>query len=286
MRTPTPSDLRSLDAADSTLTVEQQQRATTLLEQILTTPTYAPVDVANQPPARTRRPLKVIAILASAVTLAVATVVVPGLGRPSKAYATWTATPSPVSAPDLSTVAQACRENVRDKTGDHLGPGGGTTFDSATIPVALAERRGDLVMILFHQNNPDNIDVACVATNVVGSPDTDDLNIGIGGGSGPARTPTQDRITQGSISQFGSPSPASATEGTVGSNVAEVTIHSAGQTVAATVKDGRYAAWWPGNAFTDAPRQPNGQGGPRVNITYDVTLNNGTTLNNVRPATP
>lgn len=82
------------------------------------------------------------------------------------------------------------------------------------------------------------------------------------------------------------PAPASVTEGAVGPDVAGVTIHSAGQTVTATVNNGRYAAWWPGRAFTDAPPQPSGQGGLQLNITYDVTLDDGTTLKNATPATP
>jgi len=273
-------DLRSYDVADTALTPDQQQRADAMLERIVTTPTVAPGDLERRAKPRIR-PMKLVGILVAAALLAIGMIAFPGSGRSSNAHASWTPTPSPVAAGDLDVVAHACR----DKVGDHSGPNGGVSFDSATIPVALAERRGDLVAVLFHQNNPD-MAVACVATNRPGSADVDDVNVGAGGSSGPAWTPAPDRITQGTIAQFRNQPAASVTQGAVGTNVATVTIHSAGQTFTATVRDGRYAAWWPGKAFTDAPRQPSGQGGPQVNLTYDVTLTDGTTLTNVTPATP
>ena len=280
MRTPTDSDLRLLDAADTGLTVEQQQRATALLERIVSTPLDPTSDIPSSRPLRHRRSLKLMALLATAAAIAVAMAVLPGLGRTSRAYATWTSTPSPVTANDLGTVTKACRDQIGDPTGrgDHA-----PSFSAATIPVALAERRGDLVMVLFHQNDPDEVTASCVGTNVAGSAKVDELTSGISGGNGPAGTPAAGRLTGGAISGFGD---VSVTDGAVGPHVTGVTIHSAGLSVTTTVNNGRYAAWWPGDAFTHAPAQPDGQGGPQANITYDITLDDGTTLTNVTPQIP
>lgn len=278
MKDATLTALGSLDPAEDQLTAVQQQRAEALLERIVSTP--SPDRIPRRPASRTRRSRRLTGLALVAAVVAIAVVVFPGLGRTSNAYASWTATPAPVASGDLSVVTQACR----DKVGDH-SQSDGARFDSATIPVSLAERRGDLVTVLFHQNNPD-VALACVVTNRVGSSDVDDVDVGIGGSSGPAWTPAPNRITQGVIASFGDRFPASVTEGAVGTNVAAMTIHSSGLTFRATVKDGRYAAWWPGRAFVDAPRQPSGQGGPQLDLTYDVTLADGTTLTNVAPATP
>ena len=126
--------------------------------------------------------------------------------------------------------------------------------------------------------------MSCVATNRPGSSDVDDLHATAGGGDGPAPIPPAGRITQGGVSQMGDQPPASFTNGSAGAGVVGVTIHAGPQVITATVKNGRYVAWWPGKAFADGPRQPSGKGGPAVILTYDVTLTDGTTKTNVSPA--
>jgi len=122
--------------------------------------------------------------------------------------------------------------------------------------------------------------------NRPGTSDIGDIAAAVGGGSGPAPIPTAGRIIPGGVSQFGYQPPASFTSGTVGTGVVGVTIHAGPQVITATVKNGRYVAWWPGKAFADGPQQPSGQGGPAVILTYDVTLTDGTTKTNVSPAPP
>lgn len=278
MRTPTELDLRSLDAADAALDPAQRLRAEAMLERIIATP-VTPAAVGA--PRQRSFPRKVIWVPVAAAAVAVASIVIPGPGGPATAYASWTSTPSAVAARDLEAVTQACRDTVAgDSPGDH-----GPSFDAATIPVAIAERRGDFVAILFLQDNPD-YSVSCVARNRPGTSDVDDLAAAAGGGSGPAPIPPAGRIIPGGVSQFGDQPPASFTNGTVGTGVVGVTIHAGPQVITATVKNGRYVAWWPGKAFADGPQQPNGQGGPRTILTYDVTLNDGTTKTNVSPAPP
>lgn len=278
MRTPTDLDLLSLDAADAALDPSQRLRADAMLERIIAAP-VSPEDALVGVPRQRRFSRKAIWVPVAAAAVAVGGIVIPGLGGSATAYASWTSTPSAVAARDLEAVTQACRDKVAGHSpGDH-----GPRFDAATIPVAIAERRGDFVAVLLHQDNPD-YSVSCVATNRPGSSDVDDLAAAAGGSSGPTLVPPAGRITQGGISQLGDQPPASFTDGAVGAGVVGVTIHAGPQVITATVKNGRYVAWWPGIAFADGPQQPTGQGGPVVILTYDVKLTDGTTKTNVTPA--
>ena len=278
MRTPTDPDLRSLDAADAALDPGQRSRADAMLKRIIAHPVTA--ETAPIGARRQRRiSRKVIWVPLGAAAVAVSSIPIPGPGGPATAYASWTSTPSAVAARDLASVTAACRDQAAQL--QEQGP----SFDAATIPVAIAERRGDFVAILFLQDNPD-VDVSCVAMNRPGTNDLSDISSTAGGSSGPAPIPPAGRIIPGSVSQFGDQPPASLTSGTVGAGVVGVTIHAGPQVITATVKNGRYLAWWLGKAFADGPEQPSGQGGPRTILTYDVTLNDGTTQTNVSPAPP
>lgn len=279
MRTPTDHDLRSLDVADGALDPSQRSRADAMLESIIAHPAkgeIAPIGARRQ----RRIPAKAIWVPLVTAAVAIGFIVIPrpgGVGGPAMAYASWTAAPSKVAARDLASVTAACR-------GEAAGlQQNGLSFDAATIPVAIAERRGDFVAVLFVQDNPDTA-VSCVATNRPGTSDVGDISTALGGGSGPVPIPPAGRIIPGSVSEFGGQPPASFTEGAAGAGVVGVTVHAGAQVIKATVKNGRYVAWWPGKSFADGPEQPSGQGGPRPFLTYDVTLNDGTTKTNVSSA--
>jgi hypothetical protein len=264
MNTSSPeSVLRSLDAAVGMLDEGHRQRADALLERIVATP----ADAVPVPRSRMRTRLVWVSVIVAAI--AIGSVALRAAGDSGVAYASWTPTPSAVAPGDLDTVVRACRQQVGDDT----------------IPVALAERRGTFVAVLFHKNNPD-LSASCVASNRPGSTQVDDVATGVGGSSGPAWTPAAGRITQGMISELRGDQPAAFTEGAVGRDVIGVTIHAGTQTITATVASGRYAAWWPGKAFSDGPAQPSGRGGPEPLLTYDVHLADGTVEDNVAPAMP
>lgn len=108
-----------------------------------------------------------------------------------------------------------------------------------------------------------------------GSASVDHIDTGVGGGDGPAAAAPPRQFTQDTITQFGGHNLASLVDGAVGADVAAVTIHASGRLVEATTRDGRFAAWWPGEAFADGPSQPSGKGGPQLNLRYDVTLTEG-----------
>lgn len=295
----TDAQLRALDAAQPT---SDPARAATTMDAILATdPAATPTgDVASTwiPATRRRHPLR-WAAAASAVTLLGGGAFAASTATAPNAYASWTATPSPVSDEDLAKVVAACRNQVGTIGGNAPGQ---SSFPASELDVRLAERRGTWVAVLLSKTTPDRYtwDASCLAqlpTNSAGDPT--DVSAGASGGGGFAPPPAG-AFTQGSIGEFGRDSgiagtglfasdrePASVTSGFVGPDVVGLTIHSQGVTAEASLKDGTYAVWWPGSAFDlSAPLPPSGQGGPGLTIRYDLTLRDGTVIKDAQPWNP
>lgn len=279
MNTDTTTRLRRLDAApDTGLTETERLRADAGLARILAS------DVAASPSvAALRRPrvTRWVAIPVAAAAAAAAFVVLPGLQQSPNAYASWTPEPDTLADADRSVVDEACRSK---------------DLDLVRPDLALAERRGDWVALLYLDRAPvesPEMVAGCVAFLPPGGDRAEDLSLGRAGGGG--FLPGPDEITEGAIFQYGGNTgtlwePArplmSLTHGLVGDDVAAVTIRLAdGQTVEATVTDGTYVVWWPGEAFDPASvGAPSGEGGPEPSFTYDVTLEDGTVVIDSEPA--
>lgn len=262
--------LRSLDAAGH-LTADHQRTASATLERIVaTTPTDGPgVPDATPPLRRARRRLLLLPTAAAAL---VAAVIVPLGGEGGgRAYASWTAVPTALAAAEIDVVAPACRKQLR-----------GGSLDLQRARLVLAERRGEYVVLLYRTDDPD-MSGSCLAHNRKGTDDVDDVNAGIGGGSGPALTAPARSFTQGAIADYRR---ASVTDGAAGAEVAGVTIHAGDLTVQASVSNGRYVAWWPGSAFERDPGRASGEVGPRLILTYDLILTDGTVIRDAQPTRP
>ncbi|HYY12738.1 MAG TPA: hypothetical protein VE781_17505 [Kineosporiaceae bacterium] len=262
MTTPHDQDvdmlLRSLDPAPDTITPAQRRHADAVLERIVAT------DLT--PAARRRRPrlLPLLVLPAAALAVAGGTLLQPrGVDRME--FASWTPSASPLTAAELELVGPTCRS--------HLAGG---SLDVGRARLALGERRGLFVALLYRTDDPD-VSGTCLYRNRPGSREIEDLGTAIGGSSGPSWRPAPRRFSQGAISDFGG---ASVTDGAVGAGVRALTVHAGAVTVEATVRDGRYVAWWPGTAFGP------GQGDPRPILTYDVTLDDGTVLRSAPPQLP
>ncbi len=269
--------LRRLDAAQATpLTPEQLDRAETSLNRIMSCEPVAHTPARPTPIRRLVTRRRVIIPLA-ATALAAGYLVLPRGGNESPAYASWTPIPAAVSPTDVDVVKRACV--------DQLGKHDHSPFELGKASVVLAERRGDVVVLLYRTDNPD-MSASCVAVNRPGSRDVEDVSSAIGGGSGPAQKAPANSFIEGSISQFGGPYKASITDGAVGPGVVGVTIHAGSTAVRASVNNGRYVAWWPGQAFADGPLPPSGEGGPASILSYDLTLTNGQVLKNAQSARP
>jgi hypothetical protein len=175
----------------------------------------------------------------------------------------------PLTSQELAVVAPACRDQLA-----------GGSLDLARAQLVLAERRGAFVALLYRTDDPD-VSGSCLGRLPRGGTDVEDLSSGIGGGDGPAVTPSPRAFTQGAIAQYAG---ASVADGAVGADVTGVTIHAGDLTVTASVRNGRYIAWWPGPAF--GPRRTSTGAGPEVILTYDLTLADGTVLRDATPEVP
>lgn len=273
MKTPIYAALRTLDAAPEPLAESELRQARATLETIVSTPRLSHRE--NEPgatPARRHRARWAL-VPAAVVAVVLASAVVQNDGI-IMAYASWTPTPSDASAQDLAVAEAVCEEKVRNDD----------TIDGDEAEVVLAERRGDFVALVYRTEEPD-LTAACLIHNPAGTADFDGARFGIGGSSGPALQPPPTGFTQGAVFQYDHGA-ASLTDGAVGARVTGVTIHAGTTTVEATVENGRYVAWWPGSAFEDEPTRPSGRGGPRLNLSYDLTLADGTVMPDADPSRP
>ncbi len=253
--------IRSLDPAPAELTDAQRERSAASLDRLVAVP--------PGPPQRIRPRVRPLLVLpTAAVALAAGALLLPRGGE-RIAFTSWTPTPSPLTASELALVAPVCRDKL-----------GGDSLDLDRAQLALAERRGEFVALLYRTDNPD-MSGSCVLHNRRGSTDVDDLSAASGGSSGPALRPGPRRFTEGGFHQT---QDVTITDGGVGSEVRGVTLHALGLTVEASVRNGRYVAWWPGKAFRDV-RVGSGVE-PRLDVTYDLTLVDGTVIRNAAPQRP
>ncbi|WP_155859480.1 hypothetical protein [Cellulomonas sp. KRMCY2] len=264
--------LRALDAAPHVEPDDTARRhAAARLHQILAGEPGSPGPRPAPAPTGRARRLRWVAIPVAVAAVAV-TWVIPELTVTDAAYASWTPEPEAISAADSAVADAACRD-------------AGLEMDSPAL--ALVERRGDWVGLLYTSDEP--MAATCLAHLPAGGDHADQLDIAAAGGQG--AVPVDGQFTQGPIFQHGPGTfdlrqrpTVSFTLGDVGDDVTAVTIGTAdGQTVYATVGDGRYLAWWPGLAFGD---ELEGNGGPAPDLTYTVTLKDGTVINDAEPTRP
>jgi hypothetical protein len=297
----TDARLRALDAA-RTGTPADPARADAALASILASDPSLPATVTTP----SRRPaLRWAAAAAGIAAVGTAALALSTAGAPA-AYATWTATPSTVLDADVAKVAQACRAQVGTIGGSHgeelpadVPPM--TSVSADDLDVRLADRRGDWVFVSLTTTTSDGYswDAACIAELPAGSSGAPKHLSSVASGGGGLPAPTGQGFTQGSMAEFGATSglldtllgqrdePASTTNGLVGPEVVGVRIHAGDVSVDASLKDGTYAAWWPGHVIDpDKPLPPSGEGGPEPILTYDLTLKDGTVITDAKPWAP
>jgi hypothetical protein len=258
--------LRTLDPATDA-TEAQRRRGAALLERIVTEPDTAPTA------SRRQNFWRVGAILAGGAVVAAVAIVVPGLSPQSAAVASWTAEAEPVAAADLAVAEKACRAQL-----DGYG-------DTSQIPLTLSERRGDVVALLFYRENPETAS-SCMVDMPAGSASAREVTSGSGGSSGAAMVPPADSFIEGAVASYTLGGQVlSVVTGSVGPDVTSMTLRGAGAEAVVTISDGHYAAWLPGNVFTNVDA-PSGKGGPEVVTSYDLTLADGTVIENAKPSFP
>lgn len=261
--------LKSLDSApDMDLDDVTRRRAEARKAQILAS--ARPQSAARLTRARLWRrwALPIAGFAAAAVT----GIVLVGALTPTPAYASWSPTPTPLSTSERAIVGTACVDSAGQSDAD----------------VVLAERRGDWIGVAATTPYPGV--VTCLVYLPIGANRADHVMSAFSGGQG--AIPTQGQFTGGAISEFfqrgifgiGTSPAAAFNVGDVGPDVAAVDITTAdGEVVHATVDDGRFIAWWPGHAFGN---KTEGNGGPAPDLSYQITLRDGTVINNAEPVIP
>ena len=255
--------LRSLDSADRHVD-PTNARARTDLQSILSTdPSQDPLrqprprgaDRVDRPRSAARTTLRFALASGTLAAVAAALVASPSLTGGDQAFASWTPAPHGMSAQERADAAASCRQRQQD--------GAGADFAEALSgaePV-IAERRGVWNTVVLAGD--DGFSAMCI---------TDDST----------HLFSQDMIgSVGTPTDYAAPGPRDLTAtdlgvgimnagdlslaaGTAGSDIVGVAYHSRRhEEVAATVSQGRFALWLPGDDFEDASSN-----GVEVEVTY------------------
>ncbi|WP_309135544.1 hypothetical protein [Cellulomonas sp.] len=251
--------LRTLDAADPRVDAHGA-RARADLEAILATDPGTPADALPAgplpvPPGRRRTGARRAALLAGATAaLAGVLVLVPATTGGDRAFATWTAAPDALTAQQRTDAVAGCRDGMREAAGEHADA-------LAAARPAVAERRGVWTTVVLA--GAGGFHALCVTDSSAGA-FTDGMigSVGVATGHvdpGPREVRATDLGT-GSMSA----GDVSLAAGAVGAEVVGVTYASASRgDVVATVAEGRFALWLPGDELRDAARA-----GAEVRVTY------------------
>ncbi|TFC30734.1 hypothetical protein E3O55_07595 [Cryobacterium sp. MDB1-18-2] len=262
--------LRSIDHAPQIpLDDTGRRRADARLQQILATDPKP--EVLTSHVSRRSSVTRWVAIPAAIVLVAAAAAVIPGLGNPESAYASWTPTPTSIDAADQAVASAACLS-------------GGITTPSPGI--LLAERRGEWVGLAYTSTNGQTS--TCLTHLPVDSPHAD--NVMTGTASDSDAIVARGQFSEGAMSSYfsrgrssffarGDAPAVTVASGNVGEDVTGVTIKTAdGLSVQATVEEGRYIAWWPGRGGAQGDAQPV--------LAYDIALSDGTVHKDAEPTRP
>jgi hypothetical protein len=252
--------LRALDAAGP-VTSEDRERAAAGLERIVAAPHDAPA-----PRRRFRRRVLIAATAVAAAAALGGAVVLPGDLGGGRAYASWTPVPTALTDAEIDLIGAECRDGM---------DGAFKTVGQADL--VLAERRGEYAALVYRIDDP-RTEGSCLAHNVPGSDDVDDVRWGVSGSDGPAEKAPAGHYMGAALSDFGD---ASIIEGAAAPDVTALTVHIRGLAVQASLRDGRYVAWWPGSAVEWTSETT-----VRELWTVDLTLRDGTVVENAKPWHP
>lgn len=249
--------LRSLDAADGDFDPAQQARAD--LRHILASdPVQTSAPSSGHRARRTRRRFALAGGMVAAVTAAAVTL--PSLAGGDKAFATWTRVPGGMTAHERAEAGDDCRARQEG------GAGAEYAEDLRTAEPVIAERRGVWTTVVLA--GPGGFSALCI---------TDDsahlFSKGMIGSLGPSASYTAPEPRDVVATDLGSGAVGSRelslAAGTAGSDVAGIAFRSRDHgRVAATVSNGRFALWLPGDEFQDAA----GDG-----VEFEVTYRDGST---------
>jgi hypothetical protein len=178
----------------------------------------------------------------------------PSLTRSDQAYATWTAKPTSVGKTELSGAADACRDSLRGGAGESYR----SELDAATA--AVAERRGAWTLVLLAGGG--GFSAVCITDE---SRPLFQSSIGYIGTAREGTRPDSGSVTPDALGVgMVNSRELSVAAGAVGSDVAAITYNSVKfGPVQATVSNGHFAFWLPGDELDNASKS-----GTTVQVTY------------------
>lgn len=253
--------LRALDPADQHVDPAGGRARADLHAILASDPTPPPRTAAGTPSTvpgqrragRTGRRAMLLGALAAAV--AGGLVVLPSLTGGDKAFATWTANPTGLSAQQRSTAADDCRQNMRSEAGDdYLNDLGGATL-------AIADTRGVWTTVVL--TGDDGFSAMCITDDSAGLFDKGMIG-SVGKPTGYAAPEARELFaTDLGMGTMGA-GDISLAAGAAGPDVMAVTYQSQSHgDVTATVNAGRFALWFPGDELKFPPNS-----GVEVQVTY------------------
>jgi hypothetical protein len=255
--------LRTLDPSDQHPD-PRGSRALSDLAHIMTTPTGhgpapQPRGALRRTPARVgprgrARPAR-RAGLAGALVAAVATTVValPSVTGGDSAYATWTGAPHRVSAEEREAAAGACREQLQAGAGD-----GDSRLDAA-VPVIVESRGAWTTVVLAGTDGFSGLCITDESTRVF-----DSMIGSLGTRTGDTRPRTREVAATDLGVGSTSAGELSMAVGFAGPDVTAIAYESQERgEVLATVSQGHFALWLPGDELESAPTD-----GVDVQVTY------------------
>ncbi|BCJ51018.1 hypothetical protein Asp14428_24930 [Actinoplanes sp. NBRC 14428] len=224
------NDLKQLNSLDPARgrepTAVEWTRSRAMLERVISG--RAPQPSPSRPVRR-----RLVVGVAVAAAGAVAAVTVPSLlpGTAEKAFASWTAAPGSLTGEQVLPQARACAGN---------GRGGPSTAGPADV--LLAEQRG-LATLLIMKKDSGVIDLCLSA-----GPGSDDQLASMSLADGPLPAPPADTVTLETMASVGEGDGRwSDIVGLAGTGVTRVDVRpDGGKSFQASVRNGWWAAWWPG----------------------------------------
>jgi hypothetical protein len=248
-----PTALRSLDPADHHVD-PASARARADLQRILAADPLPSSTLQPRRRARTTRSLALSAGLAVAVAAGV--VVLPSFLGGDQAFASWTAAPHGMTDEERTDAAAGCRRSQQDGAGaEHA-----EALSSSTA--VLAERRGVWTTVVLA--GPGGFSALCItddSTHLFGK----DMIGSVGTPTGYVTPGPRDLIATDLGTATMDAGDISLAAGAAGSDVAAVVYRSRTHgDVAATVSQGRFALWLPGDELRDAAAAD----GVEVEVTY------------------
>jgi hypothetical protein len=205
-----------------------------------------------------RRTLSRRLLLTSAPGLAVAVAAIligTSMLKPGSAFATWTAVPTPVDPAFAAAMQENCalRPIPTDEPNidaERMAEMLAQQQIFAALPLVVMDQRGRAAVALFAGRLPDGqASVMCMTVaEQEGSPP---VAGGGGSGTGEFETPVDGPLRLFTAQRNGSDAGTfTAYAGSVGPDVVQVTVErDEGQVVTASVTNGYFLAWWPGESY-------------------------------------